>query len=674
MVIRRSIYIIIFIAVLAIAAAFSVGGSSLEANAEEPVSINVTCEAVVKVENGVAIYDKARKYDDNYYRNIKVEFTVNAPYYRLDKNDEPGKVTATPVGGKVYFTPAISQTAVYNLTCYAFHDDTGVNAIGSCSTRVKYDRDEPVIADIPEMTDWVRGGKDYDIVVDWAQCTDMSGLFSLEYRIDYDGESADSKFVKVDLSTLGKSVITIDKNCVLTVICFDRAGNCSKKTVVYNQFDDIKPPIPTYVISPEPSDDAYASKYAIKVNYTEDEQSGLSSVQKYIINGVTEIYDGEIVLSSPKEYDIRLFATDKVGNVSESVSIHLPIGAFDCVPPLISKLTYTIDLKDPNYIASISFQAADMGQSGVKQAYTPTLKTFFSAIPGENITTYVLKCNLYRTESIEIEVTDYAGNTADAMLYINHFGNSVISDTMKSVADTYKTLDKDSFTEARWNEIDNAYNNLNTMLVISQTDYEQFIEEANAIKNLIESELDLVYQIESAPETVSTGIKFDAEKSDFPTSKNGTKISLILSKSETDAEKFIVKSGFAKGFADTFNLRIERDGESVVETLAKGLTVHMEMPFNYLDREYKLYDMTTEEEVAYEIVNNYLVFNIKKDSSMAMVISGAKQVTGNVDAPKTVTVFGNTYSLPIFLAIVLVPVAFAIVVIIVVIVIKKARG
>ena len=59
---------------------------------------------------------------------------------------------------------------------------------------------------------------------------------------------------------------------------------------------------------------------------------------------------------------------------------------------------------------------------------------------------------------------------------------------------------------------------------------------------------------------------------------------------------------------------------------------------------------------------------------MAMVISGAKQVTGNVDAPKTVTVFGNTYSLPIFLAIVLVPVAFAIVVIIVVIVIKKARG
>ena len=55
MVIKRSIYIIILIAVLAIAAAFSVGGSSLEANAEEPVSINVTCEAVVKVENVVAI-------------------------------------------------------------------------------------------------------------------------------------------------------------------------------------------------------------------------------------------------------------------------------------------------------------------------------------------------------------------------------------------------------------------------------------------------------------------------------------------------------------------------------------------------------------------------------------------------------------------------------------------
>ena len=65
---------IIFVAVLAIAAVFSVGGSSLEANAEEPVSINVTCEAVVKVENGVAIYDKARKYDDNYYRNINTLF------------------------------------------------------------------------------------------------------------------------------------------------------------------------------------------------------------------------------------------------------------------------------------------------------------------------------------------------------------------------------------------------------------------------------------------------------------------------------------------------------------------------------------------------------------------------------------------------------------------------
>ena len=653
--------LLLVLSIVAVAFICSVGIKTdflFGAEASEIVSTKeITYTKISKITNGIAEYVSGVSYVDGYAKDVHVVFSVDAPYYNFEYSIDGSDlieeaILPTPANGEVEFIGSVSGQ--YSVTCYAYADEMGMTELGKSETSFKNDVTSPSIPQIEPMTEWKRSGIDYDVEVDWSECYDVSGIYGIYYYYTY-SDATQSTIISQDVNSLEKSILKINRNCVLTIICYDKSGNATTKDYTFEKFDDVAPPQPTYTITPELNENSLSRSYTITVNYPLDTQSGLLNEQKYILNGSTYVYDGSIILDSmAANYSIRLYSMDNAGNRSEYVDILVKNTNFDLVSPSIEQLSYSIDTLagDVDKLCTVSLTASDNG-SGIATVYAEGLNKYFAHQNTSGRDIYTLSFAPYGIGTLTLKVTDNAGNVTTRQMIINHFADLVIADNVKAIVNKSATLNESDYTEKLWKKVTSAYEALDLVLIDSNKTAKDINDAIADVNALINTTIVKEYKIINAPEIVSGIISYTVDENDFVGTKRGDVVTLTLDKSQADGVDYKDISGYSSAFYEKFKLDIKYNAEALASSLNNGITINMNVPVNYYDREMTIIDANTKQKLDVEIKNNVIIFNVKNSGEYVLVISGNKAISGNNDvSEKTIEVFGNVLKQSTFFAIV----------------------
>jgi hypothetical protein len=640
-------------------------------------SVTATYMTGVNGVNAEYSYNQTYVPERGYAKDVKAVFSVTSDYYRftytLGGTDVDESVCETPSDGKAVFHA--DKTGEYNVTCYACSDASGQTELGSCSAAFRNDADAPSLPDIAAMDEWLAVGTVYDAEVDWGLCADaVSGIYGIYYYFVYDdGTKTDA--VSVNVLTAGKSLLEIKGKCRLFAVCYDKAGNAAQKVYGFDRYDGVKPPQPSYTVTPDRDVTLYAKSYTVTITYCEDAESGLADRQYYLLNGVNYEYDGSVICDKQMNYRLDIYALDNAGNRSDYVEINIANTEFDVTPPYVNNLSRSVDVTSGSGIYTVSFIGSDYGESGISSAYLETADKYFTKKTYGAYDLYSVSFDCYKMSALAVKVCDYAGNVTTVYTVTDYFSDEEISSAVKSCAELYPTIDSALYTETLFEDIASAYTKLNTLLSASGTEKADILSAAADIKAYVSTGIITSYQIDSVPDYASCAVNFTVSDTDFPEAKKGDTVALSIAKAESDGKDYVSAAGFEKGFSDYFVLTVTYNGSALGYPLETGLLVRMNMPKNYYDRNVALIDISNGEKQTATVSNNQIGFYVRKTSTYALVIEGGKAVTGNTTEEKTITVFGNKIKLSTFFTVVGVTggIAAAAVAGIIVILVKKKK-
>lgn len=620
-------------------------------------------------EDGSIVYSRGTHDITKYGKDIEITFTaVGAASYRLDVTVEgstiEGNLTAMSEEEVIY---KVTQDGEVTVTFVAFNGER--KEIGRAAKKLKSDVTEPnAPISVTKMSDWLKEGTSFDVTVDLTGFTDdLSGRKEIFYRYIKKGEIG-GELSSVDLNTDSFS-LTIDGNGKLYLYCFDNAYNSVVGEYEFAKFDSSAPPIPEITVTPNvnpESANGYVGSFTVAIKYYADPDSGLIDNPTYLINGRSEIYIEPFILNEAKNYEIKVNAVDKAGNISDTASVEIGFDRFDRTPPNVFSAETVIDITQEN-ICTVRLVVNEY-QSGIKRIYIDGLNVNF--ISGAS-NTYQAEFNCYNLTGFVVMAEDRVGNVSINHMVLNFFGDEEISDLAKKYWALYLGLDFSKYTDSSINAINNAYRNFNTLLISAQAQRGDFFNVTGTIDKLISGENKFVYKIISAPSVLSGLLTYKADISDFEGYVYGDEIKMELI-GVPPTGNFVQQSGFKNGFSDSFTLRVFYNDEEVAE-LNNGIRVSLNMPVGYYGRQYALYDVNTGEKYDIFTVNNKIEFTLKKSATLELVISG-ERIKENEGNKKTINVFGNTLSYGVFFGTVFGSLGGVAIIVIILLVVRRKRN
>ncbi len=592
---------------------------------------------------------------NNYAKDIVIEFTVNdAAYYGIGYTLNGEIVTdgnerrlPVPGDGKVYFET--EKSGVYVVTCTAY--DESERMIASESVTVKSDTDKPSLPKTNAMDGWLADGTKFDIDIDWTDCKDvLSGLAHVLYTIDSD-RGGEIKEVK-DINNLSHSAIPIMHACSLGITLYDKAGNGIEiKNIPFTSFDATVPPKPTYSVSPQLGKDFFAKEYKIDVFYPDDPESGATKKHHYILNGITEEYGGTIILDEQKNYLLSFYNENNAGQKSEYVEINIAGSAFDITEPHVDRMQAKIDLTEKAGIVCVSFIANDYGESGLKGATVKGAGLPFSMQKEKLYDSFSLY-NDWLQPSMTVLIEDQAGNVANWTVMIEYLDDKTVTEEIKTLIELYRNTDFSSFPQESKEKIDSLYMQMNHLLNTSNNELSAIYTLYEAICDRFKPVATCEYEIVSAPDCVSSVLHYEIEQEDFANGTFGNTVTLKMYRGTNAALDYLRLAGMESGFQDYFHLELYYNGAVVTEPLKKGISVYMNCPTGYPDRRFVLIDQKNGTVVPTQTVNNEICFEMKESMSLALVVSGSREMTEYVPVAsggEKITVFGREWPKSTFL-------------------------
>ena len=650
----------------------------------------VTARYFTGVNGKDAVYETTA-YDDakGYASSVTVSVRIDAPYYKTEYVIDGEEYTfdyvlETPASGIVTFTPSVSGR--YDVVFYAYGDFSATEPLGTKEVSFKCDSDAPIIDGklSDGMERFVRTGDDGFFEVDWTKVSDeRSGLYGVCYYYVYENDlRSDVYTLDAQKTALEKNGFTVREKCRFVAICYDNAGNGSSYEIDLNKFDDVAPPIPTYTVTPEIVNGKFARSYEIKVTFIEEETgSGLDKTQFYRVNGKTERFEATpptpetIILNKQADYTIELYAVDKAGNRSLYETINIPFSAFDVTPPDISGEDVSFDLTSKDGVCELKVNVSDRGESGVKSVEIEG-KDITLRPSATNSAVYSVKFDCFGFENaLKIVATDNVGNRNTYTVPLSYFSNAAISTAIGKLTEELRQMDESEYTASLLKEIKGAADKLEYLLVSDNTSESDVASAASVLSGLLKKTVEFDYVIESKPDFASANAILE-KASGFEGEKKGTVITVTLKKDVGDEGKYVLSSGFQKAFTDFFALELGKNGAAVSGSVGGDVSVGMNMPVGYYERDIALFDMESGEKVETEVKNNVIYFKMNKSTRYALVIEGGKapKTSGNASQKTdTITVFGNTLKKTTFFMIIGIAGGVAVLAIVAFVVIMKVR-
>ena len=688
----RNIFLIYLFAIVFVAAV-SVGAivCPVEAYADEVVAVESVKATYLSGfnENGqpVFIYDADyNTYFGNannpYAKDIVVTFRfgTGVRYYKISCVKEGESIPDgirledAPISGLIAYS--VVGSGIYTVTCTAFSD--AQEEIGQKSVVVKSDAVAPSLPASNTMTQWQAVGTNFDVVLDWSGVGDnLSGIKEVVYRVYYNDGTLSSVRMLAGVPS-DRTYVVINKSCRVAVTVYDAAGNSASKDYYFEMYDTVKPMAPSFSVAPSVVSGRYARSYTITLTYYEDAQSGLAERQHYLMNNVSYEYEQGvgIILDTQKNYSFSFYAMDKTGNRSEYVDYELSSSAFDVKPPYMDAFLTEVDLMRDDGVCYLTFSASDYKESGlVSVTMQDSDKTFtVTEDRGNYFCSICFDCfdGAYLRKII---LTDGVGNKTEHSFVVDYFSDAEINAYCKELHQLYLSTDYTKCTQKTQDDIREAFTTMNILLNTADNSHLDIVKQYNTIKNLFLPVSQTKTVIESAPQYASSNIDFSVNQADFGEETFGNSLELIVASAQGGDKDFVSASGFSSGFADHFTLSLKWNGEDLSSPLVSGITVTTGLPSGYLDRNIKLFNEKTGEEIETTVIDNRIRFVLKESTSCALVISGGKAPTMyNDGGQKTVNVFGRVWPLGTFLGVVLGVGGGAILIVVLLLVIGKKRG
>ena len=603
-------------------------------------------------------------YSGNYSKDVEITFDLaSASYYKIDVTVDgvliEGTKTAAPAEGKALYK--VSQSGVVTVTLYAY-DDSGELA-GSISKTVKSDNVAPEVPTYTGMDRYYKTGSVYNVNINLNEVSDLhSGRGNIYYSLSTDKSSL------IEVTNSDAVTLSISDKTTVYLYVFDNAKNCVVEEYVFDKFDETSPAKPEITVTPI-SDltktNGFTRGYEVEINYGFDAESGIKN-RYYFVNDARHEYNGAFTLERAAEYTIRAYSADVCGNISEETAVKITAAAFDNDAPSIINATAIYDLMQEKPV-KLRVEARDT-QSGIKEIAAAGGEVFNELSEG----VYELYFDCYGVSSVVINATDKVGNVSFRHVAFNYFNDKDFSDKLKSYSASYFNADFSEYTENAVEKINAAFAKLNVLVSSDLTASEDFDNCFKEIDELMSGKSSFSYVIEKAPTYLSGALTYTVNDGDFDGYKKGDEIKLTFA-SVGNANDFLKKSGFDKGFSENFTLNVFYNGE-LQKSLSNGLKISMNMPVGFYERSYALFNADTGEKVEITLINNKIEFTLAESGNYSLVISGASTPTTNVSASKGVTVFGHKLSLTAFLGTVIGGAVVAVAGIAVVIIIFKRKG
>ena len=615
---------------------------------------------------------------DGYARNCSAVFCVTSDYYCFYYSVDGGElkpyaggIRKTPSNGEVVFTA--DGSVIYEVFCRAYTAEDENTFLEEATAVLKSDLTGPVVPQIAPMDEWKKTGDVYYADINWSDFSDsLSSVYAVSYFYKY-RDNTESEMTVVKASGLiGTTALPITESCVLNIICYDNAGNVEQKEFVFDKFDDVPPVAPTYTMTPDYKEGTYSNSYTIEADFHQSTDD--IAICGYLLNGVNYVYESPIILNSPMPYEIKLYGVDKAGNVSAYTNIVLPYYAFDVSAPIITSEVYGIDITAGDNICTLSFVGSDAGESGIDKAYLQNSKIEFTKFTHEQYDLFTASFDCYGFLTDKLVVTDKAGNKFEKQIVFDYFSVKQINELVADCAAEFKALKTEEYTDGYYKEIKSAADTLNALLMGKQATEAEIVSKAETLLKMFDTDIKISYSIKSLPKYLSGIITFKVDINDFPSAKKGSVVEVIVNEKKSDGKDYLSLSGFKKGFDVYFGLDFIYNGETIDTPLENGIKVTMNMPLNYYDRDFKIYEIGSGAEIPIETVNNTIIFTAKKSTGYSLIVSGSKTPTGVSAEEKTISVFGNKLKYSTFLWIVCGTAAVAVLLIAGIIVLKKVRG
>ncbi len=516
------------------------------------------------------------------------------------------------------------------------------------SAVVKSDIDAPnTFATISAMDNWIginSINKEYQVIGDFHNFGDeLSGKGDAYYRYVNSEEVEIIPRTKVVDDYMEFAII---ENGVLWVSYYDKAGNKVDKGYTYDKFDFVKPLVPTITLTPFNDNlSGYHKSYTVNIDYKD------ADVKKYLYNNEEKDYIGEFVIAGEREHTIKAIAYDKAGN-SDFSEEKIDTNNFDCYAPNIVNVDVSYNLKN-NDFAKVKIKVTD-NKSLVKSVMIERngSEILLNKTSEDNV--YSVELQLFNTSGFTIKVEDYAGNTDVRREAVLHFSDIKFSDKVREYMAKLPTINENDYNETIIDKINHEYDTLSLMLG-KTTPKEEFYDIFDEIDLLINTEIYYKYIIEEVPLYWSTNIKFDVDRQLLSGSKKGDTITIKLKANKSTTQNYLGLSGFNKGFCDYIRLEFYHNGV-FVDRINNGVSVEMNMPSGYYDRNFKV--LSVENNSLVDIATpyyseNYLKtnFRITGSGDYGIVISGVVEKTPTIiaDEVDTIKVFGRNIKLSSFI-------------------------
>ena len=625
-------------------------------SADDLITINKSVYSSVNgyYENGTPKYTETQIVDLNkYYKNIKLEFIVNSPYYSIDYsiNDEDveGNIISTPTNHIVNFT--LAHTGIYKITLKAYSNE--YQLLETKNFTYKSDNEAPNIDNLSytQMTQYLKRGEKFNSVVDPTKVYDLySGVKNIKFVIKDIEENLFSNIYTID--TLDKFDVEITNISTCFMYIYDNAENYTSTELMFDLYDNTPPPVPSYTITPNLVEGVKQRRYEIKLEYSDnDSLSGLSKDQFYILNGKTFVYSGSIVLDKTIDYILTFYTLDNAGNKSEEITLNINKDYFDTNKPLISDVNTEIDFNKED-IYSISFVGSDYNESGIKRAFVKESGRIFKETYVDVYNVFRLDFNPITTQTITIVLEDNAQNQSEYVYTVKYLNNNEIKTLIDNFIKLYKSTDFSKYNDNLKLAINSDIENLKALLLADGTKINELNSLINKINDELNTKITSSFVVSSIPTYISTIFSILIDTTGFTEFKNGDNLTISLN-TLNDFEFDDTLSSLGNFFKEGFSLSILYNGESINNPLAFKVTVRMNLPNQYLDRKFELFNNDKKEIVETEIENNTMIFNIDKTTNYVFCIQGGIRPSGQKDLNvETITVFGNTLTKTTFYLIV----------------------
>lgn len=665
---KHIITALIFLAFTVCALIFGAENFSVSARAAdgEPEVVSATAVVNYELKNNGSVERTREEYnltDLIYAKDIEIVFSLGgAPKYRIDEVVDgmliEGRITVADGDTLDYRVAGDGEIKIILKTF-----SEGNAFIGETEVKVLSDNSAPELPVVNEMEYWVADGNGYDIVIDLKGFSDsFSGKGNLYYRY---GDGDIFKSENEDVLTL-----TVNSAGKLVLYGFDNAYNSIIREYEFDKFDGTAPAAPSIRVTPNvpiSSSNGYASSYDVEIEYFRDTQSGLKSEQLYVLNGETKVYSGPFTLSEVRNYEIRAYAVDNVGNASPSASRLIDATSFDRTEPTVTSLRTQIDLRKEKSL-NISFVAYDT-LSGIKYAYLEGTDITFAAGAADVFSVDVDYFD--RSGALIAIVEDRTGNRSVNHVAINSYDDELLT-RFNYFHTAYLGLDFTIYEEASRALIEDAYEELNSLIMSELSQRSDFERAFRNLDELLSGENRFIYTIESTPSYFSGLLTYNVDTTDFENYKVGDEIKIVGSGEAFEGD-FLLISGFNKGFTDYLTLKIYHNGTEV-GNLNNGIKIALNMPVGYYGRNYAVIDADTGEKIEISCISNQIRFTLKKSTRLALVISGDRQTTVPDDRPKTISVFGRKMGYGAFFGSIFGVVGGVAVIVAVLVVVMKKRG